>query len=151
MSLKPPLMKIQLLMCQIPIFPRTIHHMKPRVFFDFNDNDVLNNLNKLANDYDDISTESTIFENTKIAMLTINEPQSTNIITSTDIRSTNEVEMETADRNDYYVSLEDQTKISRENKRAHYNCQKPDFENVILSPAVKIVNSHNDIKNDTHK
>ena len=25
------LMKKQLLMCQIPIFPRTIHHMKPRV------------------------------------------------------------------------------------------------------------------------
>ena len=59
--------------------------------FDFKDNDALNNLNKLANDYDSISTESIIFENTKIVMLTINETQSTNIITSTDILSTNEM------------------------------------------------------------
>ena len=59
--------------------------------------------------------------------------------------------METVDINDYYVSLGDQIKIYWENKRAHYNCQKPDFENTIPSPAVKSVNSHNDIKNDTHK
>ena len=81
----------------------------------------------------------------------MNHNQPILLLTSTDIRSTNEMEMETVDRNDYYVSLEDQIKIYRGNKHAHYNCQKPDFENAIPSPAVKNVNSHNDIKNDTHK
>ena len=49
--------------------------------FDFKDNGALNNLNKLANDYDDISTGSISFGNTKIIILTSNEPHSTNIIT----------------------------------------------------------------------
>ena len=56
------------------------------------------------------------------------------------------MEMETVDRNDYYVSLGRQIKIYRENKCVHYNSQKPDFES--STPTAKIVNSHNDIKNE---
>ena len=93
-----------------------------------NDNDALNNLNKIANDYDEISNESIIFENTNDAIQPVDELQSTDIINSRDVNcsqsiteniiSINEMEMETVDGNDYYVSLEDQIKTYRENNRA---------------------------------
>ena len=92
-------------------------------------------------------------------MQTIDESQVTDITVSTDINCSQSItesiisenEMESVDRNDYYVSFKDQIKIYRENNRAKFNCDKLDVENVNISPVIKnVINTDGDITNDNH-
>ena len=115
-------------------------------------------MNTKENDYDDTSIESVKSKNSNDAMQTIDESQVTDITVSTDINCSQSItesiisvnEMELVDRNDYYVSLEDQIKIYRENNRAKFNCDKLDG-NVKISPVIKnVINTDGDIINDTH-
>ena len=121
----------------------------------YNNDSSDDDLNTKENDYDDNSIESIKSKNSNDAMQTIDESQVTDITVSTDINCSQSItesiisvnEMELVDRNDYYVSLEDQIKIYRENNRAKFNCDKLDVGNVKISPVIK---NDSDITNDTH-